>query len=191
MLNINEYNLYVKMSLLEQLCYTTSERTHVFFIGTFLSKQSSFVWSRAHNLDIYTLHSLPYHQLMEDLFGLCLLLWRLLKIPQKYTEALTGGLSGRSNSTLDFEAERALSRWQLPHSALKMPLTRTTSWTSGAIPTPGVPFSAVLALCSVCLAPIKCQPLLLQVITCPSTATPHCKIRLLVLPCPCKRSVIT
>lgn len=156
MLNIKEYTSYLKMSLLEQLCYTTSERTHVFFIGTFLSKQSSFGWSRAHNLDIYTLYSLPYHQLMEDLFGQCLWLWRLPKIPQKYTEALTGGLSGRSNSTLDLEAERALGRWQLPHSALKMPLTRTTSWISGAIPTPGAPFSAVLGLCTVCLASFKC-----------------------------------
>jgi len=55
----------------------------------------------------------------EDVFGPCLLLWRLPKIPQKYTEALTGGLSGRRNSALDLEAERALGGWLLPHNALE------------------------------------------------------------------------
>ena len=33
---------------------------NVFFVDSILSKQSSFGWSSAHNLDIYTLHSLRY-----------------------------------------------------------------------------------------------------------------------------------
>lgn len=179
--------------VLSKLCRPAFERTHVFFLGSFLSKQSSFGWSSAHNLDIYTLRSLPYHQCTEDLFGLCRSLWRLPKIPQKHLQVAClaeatalwiwrqrGHLAGGSFLTMP--------------SKRKKTLARTTACISAPIPTPGVPGSAVLVFCSVCLSPIKflnrcCWTL--SRVTCPSTATPNCKARLLVLSCLCKRSEIT